>query len=304
MTRGEEIRTIILELESLKSETRDADKLYAIDANIAFYKATKSVFKYIWWLITVAPKLDGAKLLEINDLLPKYDERMHLTLIGVEKKRFPGLINAISDKVFEYITKNKGARVIGSVGSGGMELERQVISKLILLNYSGDITFIAFDQSDDAHKIAKKNLEELGEQVSIMTIDNLSQEDSNKVVLKKGIKVILARNNVFDLKNKFSQQYFDLVYSSLFTHHLDDRQYDTLTMDLKSVSKYVIEYDGYRSFFQLIPQSVVGWHDTILLNGSVMSGLRYRQKKFLPRNDSDIKINFFQIGTYLVEYSE
>ena len=48
MTRGEEIRTIILELESLKSETRDADKLYAIDANIAFYKATKSVFKYIW----------------------------------------------------------------------------------------------------------------------------------------------------------------------------------------------------------------------------------------------------------------
>lgn len=78
------IEEVLNDLESLKNDP--SLNQYAIDENIAFFDATKSIFRYIWWLITRAPKIDGEKLLEINDLLPKWDLAMHRKLIEVEKK--------------------------------------------------------------------------------------------------------------------------------------------------------------------------------------------------------------------------
>lgn len=57
--RKEIIDEVLKDLELLKNKP-DFNQ-YAINENIVFFEATKSIFEYIWWLITRVPKVDGEK---------------------------------------------------------------------------------------------------------------------------------------------------------------------------------------------------------------------------------------------------
>lgn len=296
--RSQEIESIIKELEDLRNSPDFQDRLYAIEANIDFYQSLKSIWSYSKWLLKTAPKLDPEKLLEINDLLPKYDETMHKHLIVVEKQGFPGIIAPIVKEVYNEIYKNKDIKILGSTGSGGMELERQVIDKLIKNHELRDLVFVAFDKSEGAHSIARQNLSEYKGIVNFISRDFLSRNELLKISKEKGVHVVFAKNDIFNLKDHFNKKDFDITYNSFFTHHLTQNQHRSLNANLHEISKTSIEYDGYRSIPQLVPQSIFGWKDSILLNGSVISGLRYIDKDLLKKGD----VKLFQIGTYVLKY--
>ena len=62
-----EIDGILEKLRQFKNDPRYSDRLYAIAENIKFVEAMKSLPRYLWWLLTRAPKIDGARLLELTD---------------------------------------------------------------------------------------------------------------------------------------------------------------------------------------------------------------------------------------------
>ena len=77
--------------------------------------------------------MDKTKLLELTDFpFSHWDKEMHRKLIEMEKKDFPGLVKPLVDGVVNLILGKNRSRFIGvSLGCGGMEVERQIIKKLI-----------------------------------------------------------------------------------------------------------------------------------------------------------------------------
>ena len=63
--RVAQINEILKDLEDLKK--RGFENTYAVDENIKFFEALKSLLKYIKWLIKEMPKIDGSRLLELSD---------------------------------------------------------------------------------------------------------------------------------------------------------------------------------------------------------------------------------------------
>ena len=88
--RINQINEILVDLRAAKTATADKDKLYAIDENIIFFEAAKSFSCYLRWVFSRMNKIDPKRLLEINDILPKWDREMHIKLIEVEKRKYPG----------------------------------------------------------------------------------------------------------------------------------------------------------------------------------------------------------------------
>ncbi len=314
MNRQEEIKKILSELEQLKLRVKDADFLYAVNANIDFYKSLKSIRKYIFWLIKVAPHLDPKKLLEINDLLPQYDSEMHEQLMVVERKKFPGLIKGIVNALTEFIVSSNKDLVLLSIGSGSMELERQVITELVKREFKNNLIFIADDKSPLAHKIARENLNSLSAKITFYSTENITTDFLMGVKKKTNANnytIVQCQNNIFALDKTFSENYFDVVYNSLFKHHLNSEQTRNIERICLYIGKNYFEYDGYHSFFQLIPQSLTAWHSPVLLNGAILSGLRYCSKNEVLKNVELISsqgvrcdTRFFKTSHYLLKCSK
>mgnify|MGYP001584098075 FL=1 len=124
-----EIDGILEKLREFKSDSRYGDRLYAIEENIRFAEAMKSLPRYVWWLFTRAPKIDGSKLLELTDFpVEEWDVRMHGRLIEVERSKKIKLIKPLVDKISEFIFKENKPLILANLGAGGMEADRQVIS--------------------------------------------------------------------------------------------------------------------------------------------------------------------------------
>ena len=313
MNRKEKINTILFELKVLRDSTSDPDRFYAIDANIEFYKSIKSIFSYIYWLFRIAPKLDPKKLQEINDLLPEYTEEMHRHLVSIERKNFPGLIKDFVKRISDFVYLSNKDLIMMNIGSGGMELERQIIEKLIKTRSKSRIIFVGDDMSDLSHKVAKENLRNLSEKISYYSFEelNLNYIERIQKMDNSNYIIIQCKNNFSKLLNFFPENYFDLIYSSFFRHHLNSKEVDIVQSVGIKVSKSYFEYDGLRNLFQLIPQSLVAWSNVILLNGSVLSGLRYVEKNNLLKNinsvgskNIDSKISYNKLSHYLLELSK
>ena len=115
--------------------------------------------------------------------------------------------------------------------------------------------------------------------------------------------VILCKNDIFKLDRDFSPQMFDLVFNSLFRHHLNAVEKDKIAVISKKIAKKVMEYDGYRNWPAFIPQSIVGWKFPIFLNAVIFSNLRYSEKNEIEITKEDWRISFFRkIGFYLREH--
>jgi len=288
-------------LREFKNDSRYSGRLYAIEENIQFAEAMKSLPRYVWWLLTRASKIDGSRLLELTDFpVEEWDVRMHKRLIEMERKDRPGLVKPLADKVIQSILKENRPLILANLGAGGMEVDRQVISQLLEKKYGKPIIFIGVDKSPITNKIAKENLNFLGKAVEIVDVENLTKNRLEEIAkTNRGITVILCKNDIFNLGAEFPPKYFDLVYNSLFKHHLtEESDKDKLDKIISEISKKSLEYDGYRSWFHMIPQSIVAWNNPVFLNGTIFSMLRYSGK--INLNFS--KVSFFKnTGHYLRE---
>lgn len=275
-----EINSILQKLREFKNDPQYGDRLYAIDENIKFAEAMKSLPRYAWWLLTRALKIDGARLLELTDFpVEEWDVKMHKRLMEVERNEKIKLIKPLVDTISEFIFQENRPLILANLGAGGMEADRQVISELIGRKYDKPIIFIGVDKSPITNKIAKENLNSLGKGIEIFDIDSLTKNRLEEIAgANKGIAVILCKNNIFNLAVEFPPKYFDLVYDSLFKHHLSESDRERLDKIIKEISKKYLEYDGYRSWPHTIPQSLVAWNNPVFLNGSIFSMLRYSRK--------------------------
>lgn len=304
--RTNQIGQILLDLRIARTTTTDKDKLYAIDENIIFFEATKSFPRYLWWVFSKMNKIDPKRLLEINDILPKWDREMHIKLMEVEKRKYPGLIKPLVDAIIEFIKKKNRPLVLVDIGFGGMETERQVLERLIADKFRQRVIFVGIDQSSSAHEIARDNLKTLVQGFQYYQVDILNNkylEDLRKE--NNGFAVVACKNNIFDLDKIFPEKMFDLSYHSLFKHHLADNQQQELDRITSQISKKRFEYDGFRNIISMIPQTKNGWAHPAFLNAAIFSNLRFGRKQSLTTSAKDKgKITFYKhTGNYLLEYS-
>lgn len=294
------IAEVLKDLELLKNNP--SINQYAINENIAFFEATKSIFSYIKWLITKASKIDGTRLLEINDLLPKWDLTMHRKLIEMERRDFPGLITPLVKRVLEILLTANKPMVLVNLGCGGREAERQVISNLIINKYDNRLVFVGVDRSPTTAQLIKENFKDLFNKVEFYEIDHLDNQKLQEIVKKqkKQFLIVLCKNDIFQLDKYFQRKSFDLAFHVLFKHHLNIKEKNALDDILKKVSVSVIEYDGYLSWNNMIPQTIVGWNEPVFLNAEIFSHLRFLSKKELLDKHKNKKIIFTKIGYYLV----
>src|SRR3989338_7562039 len=100
-----DIEGILQKLREFKNDLRYSDRLYAIDENIRFAEAMVSLPRYVWWLLTRAPKIDGARLLELTDFpVEEWDVKMHGRLMEVERDKKIKLIKPLVDKISKFIS--------------------------------------------------------------------------------------------------------------------------------------------------------------------------------------------------------
>jgi len=304
LNRRELITHILRDLENLKKSSSFENK-YALEENITFFEAIKSFPTYIKWLFTKAPKLQREKLLELTDFpFPHWDREMHLKLIEVEKKNFPSLVAPLVNKIYELIIKSRNRFIGVSLGCGGMEVERQVIKKLLNIKHNQQVVLIGVDKSTVTHEIAKDNLREIEPYIDIHEVEHL-----NNLILEKILKdetnyhvVIICKNDIFELAKDFRSKEFDLIYHSLFKHHLNGEHKQAIDLIIGELAKKIVEYDGFKNLFAFIPQTIIGWRYPFFLNAEIFSNLRYFQRWELKTTYRDLNIKFFNaLGTYLVE---
>lgn len=301
--RNDVIDHIIKDLESLQDD-RSFENQYAVKENISFFNSIKSIPLYITWLIKKAPKLKRELLLELSDFpFPKWDREMHSKLIEIERKDFPGLVKPLVSRIVDLVTSKEHPAIILSIGSGGMEIERQVLEKLINSKYGKRIIFVAVDKSNIALEIAKENFRGIDSRIDIHEFKILDGRLLDKIKFSENEKhtVIMCKNDIFDFKKDFNQYSFDIVFHSLFKHHLGGDEKKILDNILEDVSRCILEYDGYKSWLLVVPQTITGWGHPVFLNAEIFSNLRYFEKKELLNQYKNQNIRFFKVGTYLLE---
>ncbi len=300
--RLKKVNEILAKLHQLKLETTDAKTIYAINANIDFFESLKSIPRYITWILKTTPKLDPARLLELTDFsFPEYDDQMHTKLIEMERKEFPGLIKLSVNAIYNFIVEKQHV-VLASLGGGAMELERQVIERLKRNNFQGNVTFFAIDLSKSAIGVAKNNLKSLV--IPMRDIAKVNDGEIRKAKNFQGVfQIIFCQEDIFHLNNAVLTVKFDAVYHTLFKHHLTLEQKNLLDEMTRKISDNTFEYDGYRSFFAMIPQTIIGWSNPVFLNAEIFSNLRFEKKKEIKstRGNKGTLI-FHKAGYYLLKY--
>ena len=127
--RRRELREVISDLEVLKL---DPTYKMAAEINIRFFKASRSVFTFVHWLVFVAPKLrkNRESLLELGDLpLEKWQRRTYqaLTKFGSNKFGRKIFLTGFVKELSKIILKIQGSKINNEVtvmlelGFGGGE---------------------------------------------------------------------------------------------------------------------------------------------------------------------------------------
>lgn len=298
------IAAIISDLEALREKGAFAG--YAIDENLAFFKALQSVPVYINWLLFGASRIDANNLLELTDFpLPDWVREMHRGLIEIERRKFPGLIKPLVDCIVDFILQKK-PRILVNFGCGGMEAERQVIERLKEAGYQKRLIFIGVDKSPVVKEIARANLMGLDDFLDIYEVEELSQDSLSGFFAKNIDKhaVVMCKNNIFEMDKLFNERSFGLIFHSLFRHHLSDSQKASLDQVAFRLAKAVIEYDNYKSWWHMIPPSIAIWNKPPLLNGAIFSRLKTPARKELSGRTGTASLRFYKKpGTYLLKHT-
>ncbi len=280
---------------------------YAVVQTIEFFESLDSFWSNIKWLSLKAPKLKREQLLELADfpssLFAKWDKDTQLKLIELERRPFPGIVKPLVDEITKFILGNTSDfLLVGNLGCGAMEIERQIINELIQKKYNKKIVFVGIDKSSAAHELAKNNFRELKTLVKIYEIDQLNSDVLRKTTenVQGQYTLILAKNNLLTLDKFFKENEFDLIFHSLFKHHLAQDEKNQLDKIISKIAQTAYEYDGYKNWPLIFIHTIYTWNDPAFLNATILSDLRYFSKyqlyKTLTHNEN---IKFFSRGTYL-----
>jgi hypothetical protein len=275
--------------------------------NITFFKHVYSLFSFYKWLYTTVPKIKPENLLELMDIdsNSSYDTELIASLAALERKVFPGIVTPLVRRIFRLISDVNNTLII-NLGSGAMEVERQIIAKLICSENKKPVIFIGIDKSTRAHAFAKQHLNEFKSEVEIIEKANLDDDSLNNIFSNQKClyTVVLCNNDIFSLDKYFTKTRFDLAFNCFFKHHFTANTSENIDILLKKLSKKVIEYDGINNHFNSFIQPIVVWKNPVLLSGTVFSNLRFIKKTELRRNNTGMKIKTYWIkGTYLKEMS-
>lgn len=302
-SRKKKIDDIIAYLEEIAVHTdKNSD---SIAGNISFFQSTYTFISFIKWLSIEAPRKDPGKLLELMDIDEKspYAKDLLSSLRETERKIFPGLVNPLVRRICKLISNENNPLII-NLGSGAMEVERQVIARLIRSGNKKPVVFVGVDKSPVAHPFAIQNLKTLGYEIEL--IENPYLDDDSLLdilsVRKSLYTIILCQNDIFSLSEAFRAVKFSLAFHCFFKHHFSRDQYIAIEDSIKKISDMIIEYDGFNNRFNTFTQALFAWRDPVLLNGAVFSNLRYLKKAALKNNPGISKIRtFWRRGTYLKE---
>jgi len=303
--RLQEINDAVKKLESFKNDAAYANDLYAIDENIIFLKSIKNLVSYLGWLVSRPKKIAPAKLLELTDFpVEEWDVKMHRRLMEIERNRHIGVGKPLVDKIVAYVSGETRANVLVNLGAGGMEVDRQALAALLEKKYSYPLIVVGVDRSPVSRRLAKENLGSLGSAVNVIECDELTHQKLNEIeAANKGIAVVLCKNDIFSLERDFLPGSFDLMYHSLFKHHLAPELRPRLDAMMKKLAHHVYEYDGYRTWGVIVPQTVVAWNYPFFLSGTVLSNIRFDKEAAVRERAAAAKTLSFYPGTghYLLE---
>ena len=303
-TRDEQIKLILSELGNLHPKS-DTEK-YAIEQNILFFKSIQSVFSYSRWLYGTRKHIRSKDLLEINELLPDLDEIFHAKMAEIERSAHPGIIRPIVEYVTEFatnISQDKRLR-IASLGSGSMEVERQIIEQLQKTKNVKPLTIVGFDVSSNTRAFAEKNLSVL---TNVRIVQEIKLTEEKLAVLEREtqelILVVISDNDIFALSSYFTSHAFDLVITALFLHHLNEADRIRLVEQMRTFASRTLNYDGYKNEIVIPILSMIGWNSPVFLNAAIFSTIRFPDRAETLRLHTDTKIDFYGHGHYRAIFS-
>ncbi len=258
------IKEVINDLENLlDSPNLDQKLIYTIKENINFFKATKNYITYVLWLLFKAPFLKKELILEISELgITKWKNKLYHDLLENEKK-FKWMLNQLVNYIKNCIVEGK-SQIIGNIGCENMETELQIIKNLIAMNFNGEILFIGSDNSINALISAKNNLKEIENYIDFYFEENIDENRVSSIFYHKRNQfvIVLTREGIFNLSNKFRNKFFDVVFHAKFKHHLSDFQREELDRIL-NINEIIISAIAFitifiwQKFVKKIPGSLV-----------------------------------------------
>jgi len=291
--RAREIQNVISDLELLKLDPKYRE---AAEINIRFFKATRSVFSFIHWLISVAPKLRKIResILELADLpLKKWQRKTHEGLIRYQSSRFgrrmvTAFINELCQIILKIkeIKRNDEPTVVFDLGFGGGELGRQVFKRLpdALLVYVGiDISPAIMETAKQAFQPLHEKGEIVFQELSILNdevVDALRREASG--TSKKVVAVWCG--NILDLDKYLSAGKIDIMWHARVLHHLTLADKARLVDICRRLSPITVEMDDRNCFWFKFWTTLTTWliyPDVFLMNGGILSCLRDPAKEEL-----------------------
>jgi SAM-dependent methyltransferase len=290
--RAREIQEIISDLELLK---RDSKYREAAEINIGFFKAARSLFCFIHWLISVAPKLRRRRerLLELADLpLKKWQRKTHQGLIKYQSGKFTGrMVTAFIEELCRILltikeTKSSQPIVVFDLGFGGGELGRQVFKRLPDVS----LVYVGIDISPAVMETAKQAFQPLHEKGEIIfkelpilddeVVEALGREAS--ATCKKVVAVWCG--NILTLDKHLSPGKIDIIWHARVFHHLSSADKARLVDICRQLSPVTVEMDDRNCFWLKFWAMVTTWlthPDVALMNGAFLSCLRVPAKEEL-----------------------
>jgi SAM-dependent methyltransferase len=296
--RWAEINEILADLKSLGSQLGYHE---AVKTNTEFFRAIRSPFGYLWWLIFRAPKLrrNRTGIVEIIDLpFPKWQKTVLETLSWFEV--WMRILIPIREKIIQELERLKQTKkepiVVASIGCGGMELERQISYQLVRKRFNFPLIFIGVDYSPASFEVVTAKFRKLTAKglVQIKAVSHLGNNDLNELKAEatpQKLQLVFLKADAFDLKG-LAEDSFDLVYHTRLRHHLkleEARRLDNLALHL---APRLVELDDVFSVLGILMISIFVWRFPAVLNGAVFSYLKDSSKKELLSNKGKEELDF------------
>ena len=304
MDREKQITRVLSLLDSLARESVSAARTYAIEENRALFEAMRSPGRFVRWLTGRAIKLAPERLVEINELLPELDQAVHARLIAFERNKRFGLLKPLVQRIRDLIRTADRPLVLADFGSGGMEVERQVIESLAHEKDHPLVTFVGFDASSEAGVLARRNLAaRVPEGISVFQSADACARWLKEPALIPGqaVRVAFCRTSILELPQDFAHGTFDVIFHSFFQHHLDARH---LRKPEESVALggRVLEYDGFHDWLAMMVVSILGWNDPVFLAAGMVSHRRLATRDQVIARSTNSRLHFYPNGCYLREW--
>lgn len=291
MARRHEIQLL---REQLQQQLPSANGVAAaLRGNDELLAAMESPGSYLRWLCSRMPFLERDELLEINEVLPRWDDPIHRQLLRIERDVWPGFIRPLVNAVLDQVRSAGAPLTILDVGAGAMEIERRVVSRLREHRAGAPVTLIGLDESPAAIALARENLSSSGVELIEATLaDALASQPTGH------IRVVLCNASAGELE-RLPAHSVDLLLHSFVKHHLTMEQRDWLDATGRRVARHVVEYDGHRNWPSLLTVSALLWNHPAFLSAFVISHARFETRQELLARHRDGQLRFFENGCYL-----